>query len=208
MRNGVCMIGKLTAAAMGFALMIGCEREPAGAPSAPAPDAAPAATAPATAPATTAAAPLSAVMNINGNPTIFPAARLRLEEEDGKVVALLYSDDPREALKDSYRGNSFYLRMNLDITDADELAHARWSYEVPSASKREESPYGIFLTGQSVQLRPFKADAAFKPDGDVIVVLIGQFEVIDADRHDDPQPTVVPVEAKLKARLDDLKARR
>ena len=174
---------------LGFA---GCDRSaPVARPPTP-----PAATAPATsAPATTTAA--ISVINVNGHATVFPAARLRLEQQDDRVIALLFSDDPRDALKDNYTGNSFYLRMELDITDPKEIARSEWHYQAPSAAQREDSPYGIYLTGRKVQLQPFDVRARFKLSGAGTTVLIsGQFEVIGeaGDRRD---PQVIPVAAEL-----------
>jgi hypothetical protein len=107
-------------------------------------------------------------MNINGHLTTFPAARLRVESDGQNLVALLYSNDPREALKSNYAGNSFYLRMVLEIDDVAKLNDARWSYTAPSsgAGDREaDSPYGIFLGGRKIALQPFDVKARFKVDG-------------------------------------------
>jgi hypothetical protein len=177
----------------------GCDQPAPSAPTSPPPTST---TAPASAPATTrASARPSATMNVNGTPFVFPPARIRLDEEDGHVVALLYSDDPREALKDNYTGNSFYLRMELDITAPADLAAARWHFAAPSTAQQEDSPYGVFLTGRKIQLQPYKVDAAFKRDGDVTLVLVGQFQLLDSKPEHSP-PRMVVVEAKLSAKLD------
>lgn len=155
-------------------------------------------------PATTAAAKpaLPTVMNINGGRVVFPAARLRLEEEDGHLVAILFSDDPREALKDNYIGNSFYLKMELDVTDAKELAKAQWRYTAPSASQREDSPYGIFLSGRKVQLQPYDVQARFRTNGQVMVLIAGQFHMIDSAVTEPGLPKMITVAAELQPRVD------
>ena len=102
----------------GFLLLVlmiaGCEK------TVPAPVAttSPAATQSATTTVTTRPA---AVISINGHAGVFPPARLRLESDDQHIIATLFSDDPKEALKNNYKGNSFYIRMELDIPDATEL---------------------------------------------------------------------------------------
>ena len=35
----------------------------------------------------------------------FPAAKVRIQKIDGRVIASLYSDDPKDALDDKYRGH-------------------------------------------------------------------------------------------------------
>ena len=179
--------------------LCGCDR------SAPAPVARPttAATAPASS-ALAATAPAVSVININGHSDIFPAARLRLEQEDGRIVALLFSDDPREALKDNYTGNSFYLRMELDVVDPGELSQAQWHFQSHSSSEREDSPYGIFLVGRKTQLQPFDVQARFARDGGTTIVhLAGQFQVIDTKATEKPGlPQVIPVAASLAVRVE------
>ena len=163
-----------------------------------------------TAPATTAAAtepvatqPATSLMNINGHLTVFPPARLRLESDGQNVDALLYSDDPREALKRNYTGNSFYLRMALDITDPEKLADANWNYTAPSAGDREaDSPYGIFLGGRKIALQPFMAGARIKVEGEeTTVLLLGNFQVLDDTPGRGPAQ-VLPVSAELAVQID------
>lgn len=174
---------------------------------------APLTTAPAvtTAPATTAASvidatatqPATSLMNINGHLTVFPPARLRLESDGQNVVALLHSDDPREALKSNYTGNSFYLRMVLDIHDPQKLDDATWNYTAPSGGESEaDSPYGIFLGGRKIALQPFKVSARFKTEGDeTVAVLMGNFTVLDDTPGRGPAQ-VLPVSAELPVKID------
>ena len=115
------------------AAMAACDKPP------PAPQAA--TTLPAKAQATSAAPATrpASLININGVATVFPPARMRLEHDGEHLVALLFSDDPREALKNNYTGNSFYLRMQLDIGDAAELAQTEWRFQAPSRPVRSRS---------------------------------------------------------------------
>jgi hypothetical protein len=206
------MVGRrrVISAAVGLILAVaicGCD-DGTGAP-APGP-VSPVTTAPAaTGPATTAAAiepasqPATSLMNINGHVTVFPPARLRLDSDGQHVIALLYSDDPREALKSNYTGNSFYLRMVLDITDPDKLADATWSYTAPSSGDREaDSPYGVFLGGRKIALQPFKVSGRFKvePDGTTALVM-GNFQVLDDTPGRGPAQ-VLPVSAELPVKID------
>jgi hypothetical protein len=201
------------------ALALGCDdgsRSSKSTPSTPAPATAPAAASAGAAagPATTASAavgvdgvvatqPASSLMNINGHMMTFPPARLRVESDGQNVVALLYSDDPREALKSNYTGNSFYLRMVLDITDPSKLPDASWNYTAPSSSEREaDSPYGIFLGGRKIALQPFKVSARFKTESDTTsALLIGNFQVLD-DAPGRGPAQVLPVSAELPVRID------
>src|SRR5438132_3448936 len=164
----------LAGVTVGLAL-IGCDRSSPAPSSATPPPAATAPVAPAsnavpavitTAPATTTAAatsqPAQSVVNINDRGTLFPPARLRLESDGQHLVALLFTDDPKDALKDSYTGNSFYLRMELDVEKPEQLAEATWHFTAPSSGDREDSPYGIYLGGRKIQLQPFDVRGAFK----------------------------------------------
>ena len=114
------MVVRMVRKACGFSailatalIAIGCERN------------APAPTAATTAPATQ---PAFSLININGHSTVFPPARMRIERDDDHLIAILFSDDPREALNENYTGNSFYLRMNLDINDPAEITATEWRW--------------------------------------------------------------------------------
>ena len=192
-----------------LAVAIGCVEGPAPSHG----PVAPVTTAPATIPAISpsgdaatepaATQPTSSLMNINGHLTTFPPARMRLESDGQHVVALLYSDDPREAIKSNYTGNSFYLRMVLDIEDDAQIASATWKYAAPSAGDREaDSPYGIFLGGRKIALQPFKAGARFKSDGDTLTTLLhGHFQVLDDTPGRGPAQ-VLEVAAELPVSVD------
>jgi hypothetical protein len=146
-------------------LFIGCDRS-AKSPSAPT-AAAPAATAPAghtAIPATTQAStrPTESFMKINGRLMAFPRARLKVEDDGPHLNVLLFSDDPPQAIKDDYNGNSFYLQMVLDVADLKDLHLATWRHQARS-QEREDTPFGIYLSGRKAQLQPYNVNASFSP---------------------------------------------
>jgi hypothetical protein len=193
-------------------LSLGCDRRSASTPATPpaATQAAVATTHP-SAPATTTAAstePTSSFMKINGRIVEFPAARLKINDEGQRLSALLFSNDPPQAIKDDYTGNSFYLNLSLPVKDVEELQVAHWEHRARS-SEREDSPYGIYLSGRKVQLQPYDVHASFAPQSEqhYIVHLSGQFMLWnDADSSGLPQmislaadlPVVIEAEAVKK----------
>jgi hypothetical protein len=119
-------------------------------------------------------------LTIAGKIVPFPPAVLRLEEEDGNVVALVFSDDPKTAIDDGYDGNSYYLRLPLELDDPANLSGARWTYKA-NTSEPEDSPYGVFLEGRRWQLHPDDVRVEFEgsPDGPVTVWIGGTFLAVD-----------------------------
>ena len=141
-------------------------------------------------------------LKIDGNSVRFPAARLRVSKSNDHVVARLYTDDPKAALKDDYQGNGFDLVMRLDtIREPNEIYMAAWQFK---ARSREyvESPYGIFLEGIKYQLQPFDVSAKFV--GDMLLVRIeldGQFLQFDQSDPAAPAKTVY-VKGRLLAPVE------
>jgi hypothetical protein len=192
----------LAVLAIGASLFVGCDKSDESAPKPAAPDPAPAATRPAaTEPATQ---PSPSTLLIDGKPFSFPPAKIRVSKANGHVIARLYTNDPKAALGDDYKGNGFDLMMKLDdITEPTELYTASWQFKSQSADF-VESPYGIFLEGFHYQLQPADASAQFL--GDVIQVrvhLTGKFLQFDqTDAHQPPKAVLVegyllaPVEYK------------
>jgi hypothetical protein len=177
----------------------GCDRRKPAAVAIPAPPA----SAPSTEPADTQ--PSVALIQVNGHSSVFPPARLRVERDGDHLAATLFSDDPREALKDNYAGNSFYLRMDLDISDPAAIEQTIWHYQAPSSSQRADSPYGIFLAGRKTQLQPYNVSARFRREasGAITVFLAGQFEVVDTSGG---PGKMVPVAGELLTRVDRMPA--
>jgi hypothetical protein len=128
----------------------------------------------------------------------FPPARILLRQRDDRVTAVLYSDDPREAIEDSYSGNSFYIETRLEIPDASAIDGAEWTFST-ERQDRAESPSGIFLAGTRVQLQPADVQISFHGQPPTLQVrLSGTFLRFDALAPDAP-PVPVPVAAVIPA---------
>ena len=176
-------------------------------PAAPAPTTQPqtpaaAAPAPTTAPARSqAAVPPPTFMMIDQARTDFPPARLRVSADDGRVIARLFSDDPRDAISDQYTGNSVYFEMELDAAEPKEFASAVWHFTAPSMD-RSETPFGVFLDGRRRQLQPLDVKIDFEPDegeGHTVVNVTGRFMLVHI--QDENQPSrQVSVAARLIAK--------
>jgi len=149
-----------------------------------------------TSPATTQSAAES-LINIDGNLVLFPGAKLRIDEADGKTVARLFSDDPKgAALDENYDGNSFYLQIELDEDDAKDLNGVELTYKAAS-SERDDTPYGIFLEGRRWVLQPADVRVAFEGGSSPLDVrLTGVFLMFDSN-----DPTVKPKRAQVVAKL-------
>jgi hypothetical protein len=130
----------------------------------------------------------------------FPPALLQLRNRDGKLDAVLLSDDPKDAISSSYRGNSFYIQIPAQASDLRDLVSTSWPYKAPS-NERSDSPDGIFLDGNRLELQP--ADISFRLEGEppmMTVWLTGNFQLFDA--HDDKVPArMVPVMGTLSAHV-------
>jgi hypothetical protein len=166
----------------------GCDRLKAQLPTAkaPAPTTAPvpsiAIVAPSTINAVEAAdiTPPGCVMIIDHHPIQFPQALLRIHQTDGHVMALLYSDDPKDALDNSYRGNGFYFQLKLDDVADAKFAQATWIHH-SETSGRAETPYGIFLDGHRRQLQPLDVRIRLLPSatGGMTAEMGGTFLSVD-----------------------------
>ena len=207
--------GFATAVVLGAATLIGCDRggsdsPPGGSDAAPTASASPtgtrsgASTTPSTTQATTQAAAES-LINIDGNLVLFPAARLRIDEADDKVVARLFSDDPKgAALDENYEGNSFYLQVELDPDDAKDLNGVVLTYRA-TTSERDDSPYGIFLEGRRWVLQPDVVKVSFEGTGSPLDVQVsGTFLMFDTN-DETAKPKRAQVAAKLVAAVQPRK---
>ena len=184
-------------------IIVGCDRSPVATPgpsTAPASDptlAAQATTYPATGPASTQ--PRATSMLIDGRLVQFPPAKLVLKSRGG-VHALLFSDDPPDAIRDDYAGNSFYLDIVLDIEAPDQLATTKWIYKAPN-SERSDTVSGIYLDGRKKHLQPFDVVAEFdhEPGRAVKVYLNGQFLLFGADDEPTSPGQLIVVSAEIDA---------
>jgi hypothetical protein len=143
--------------------------------------------------------PPSSVMTIDRHLVQFPQAMLRIHQTDGHIVALLYSDDPKDALNNNYRGNGFYFQLKLDDVTDTKFDQATWIHQ-SQTSERVDTPYGIFLDGHRRQLQPQDVRIRLLPsasDG-MLVEIAGTF--LSVDPQDDlAAPQMVNVWAKLLA---------
>lgn len=135
----------------------------------------------ATEPATTQPA---SQLSIDGLSYPFPAARLRVTKQGRRVVARLYSNDPKAALSDDYKGNSYDLVMDLDdISEPQQVYTSVWQFKARSREYTDSS-HGIFLEGIRYQLEPYNVTAHFL--GDMLLVRVDldgefmQFDQVDA----------------------------
>jgi hypothetical protein len=117
-----------------------------------------------------------------GKSVEFPRARLRLTGKGGhNVVALLYSDDPKEALKGNWAGDRYYFRMPLQISDRRQIDGTQYRM-VADLDGTEESGNGVFLKGDQDHLEPVDLWVIFETQGPRTVASIGGlFKLSDAD---------------------------
>ena len=185
---------------------MGCEQRTT-TPAAPSPATAPATAASAIAPATTQSTsrPVASFMKINGRLTMFPPARLKIEDDGQRLTAMLFSDDPKEALKDDYTGTSFYLQMSLDVPDVKDLPLATWTHKARSA-EREDTPFGIYLNGRKIQLQPDNVTATFTAPDELDITMVhltGQFLLWNnKDATGLPQTAVLSADLPVKVETD------
>ncbi len=174
------------------------------------------------APTTRPVEPTFSLINIGAGPLAmtpiqFPRAMLRLRTTDGKVFAMLYSDDPRGVLTGMVV-NSYYFDMTLpDISDPAELSKAVWHFQSPS-SDRQDSQNGINVTTpedvqrlhpqgdpdakREISLQPMDAYVSFSGTAPLVRVTIrGKFWMYATSPNDvpSPPPQLMDVQAWLLA---------
>lgn len=179
-------------------LMVGCGRgENPPAPPATQPAAA---AAPAPAPASE---PISSTLVIGDETKLFGPAILRLTQNDNKVEARLYSNDPSAVLTGKETVDSYDFDMVLpDISDAADIAQSVWTAKAVS-SQREDTPYGIFLNQQQEILQPMDVAVHFSGQAPhVHVVIEGMFWMYHTTSEEGtlvtPPPTMVRVLGSLE----------
>lgn len=113
---------------------------------------------------------IPAAVEIAGAEYDFPPVQLRLKSQEGRIIALLTSDDPPAAAEPDYTGNSIYMEFPLDIPESRTLAGAHWEGKA-THSEREDEINGLYLKGQQIAIQP--ADVRVDVLGDVSPVKIG-----------------------------------
>jgi hypothetical protein len=191
---------QIVALGLSAGLLAGCARsQPASPTSKPAGNAqvSSATIPPANPPTTAPIVRAPATILINQKPLVFPPAVLQIRNRDGQLMAVLMSDDPKDAINEDYHGNSFYLEMPLELTDEKDLANYVYRYDSPS-SDRTDSPNGIFLDGNRQQLQPATMQVKFIGDETSMQVqLSGEF--LQFNPRDD---SVAPKRVGVMAQLD------
>lgn len=131
----------------------------------------------------------------------FPPAMLRLREQDGQVVARVYSDDPTDVLTGKQTVNSYDFSMTLPrISNSAQIAKAVWITHAKS-SDRVDTPYGIFLRDRQEVLQPMDATVRFRGKAPQVWVMIqGTFWMFHtSDDASTYPPTMVQVRGALLA---------
>lgn len=197
----------LIAILLAAGILCGCDEKKQAMPS-PVPTTTAPATAPATqpvalAPATQPASqPAISQLMIDGQMYNFPDAKVRVGTSGSRILARLYTDDPKAALEDDYKGNHYDIQMKLDdIQSPQQIYMAVWQYKAVS-SEYNDTPFGIFLDGMRYQLQPINVSARFL--GTMLQVHIdleGQFLVFD-DSDKSATPKTVFVKGSLLAPVE------
>ena len=144
------------------------------------------------------------VLMVDDQPREFPAARLVVEQRNGKTVALLMSDDPREAIDDDYTGNSYYLELAFE-EQIDSLRDRVWEYQSLSA-ERVDSPNGLFLEGNRKQAQPVDVKIHFegpRQGRDAVTWISGTFYLFEEapEGARPPPPRLIPVAGRIPVPL-------
>lgn len=117
----------------------------------------------------------------------FPRARLRLTQKgDDKLVALLYSDDPKEAISKDWQGDRYYFRMPLPhVPDAAALDNAPYRMSAPLDGEADETTDGVFLKGDRFHLVPVDLSVRFELQGGLVNLYVGgrfkQYDTTDVE---------------------------
>jgi len=140
-----------------------------------------------------------------GTATQFPPARLRVSgKADEQVTALLFSDDPKEAIDKDWAGDRYYFSMTLQqpVGEDKNLDGLDWFF-IASPSEKEETGNGIFLHGDQFHLEPVQARVHF--DGQaphLLVRIVGEFLQYDTTNPNAP-PKRCQVTGVLAPRVEN-----
>jgi hypothetical protein len=119
----------------------------------------------------------------------FPPARLHISGKvDEPVTALLFSDDPKEAINKDWAGDRYYFSMPLAQLAGDDrqLDGVEWPF-IASTSDKEETGNGIFLHGDQFHLEPVQARVRFEGMAPHLLVrLAGEFLQYDTSNPNAP----------------------
>lgn len=157
----------------------------------------PTASTPTTAPTTRATfARLPVVFMIDKQAIECPAAVLASVSADAPESLMLHSDDPPEAAREGYHGNSFYFDFKVPDLDRDVVLGTVVRLK-PAAVEHDDVADGIMIDGQRLILSPVDATISFEPAGDhMMAKLSGVFQLTDSDK-----PALVPATLNVTARM-------
>jgi hypothetical protein len=135
---------------------------------------------------------------------LFPNGTLRLSRTDDGISAVLYSNDPPEAARKNYHGNSFLFNPppEVRVGELADLTDVHWYYKSAS-SDGEDTPNGIFLDGLRVHLQPADANIYFEGTPPHLTAhIMGQFRKF-SDGDGDGLSTIVVVTGSLPVIVDE-----
>ncbi len=125
----------------------------------------------------------------------FPPAKMVVKTVGERLRVTLFSDDPRDAVRDDYTGNSYFFETIFDVT-IDELPGQEFVFH-NSAVERPEDNTGVFLFGGKQSLHPQEAAIRVEQDEDRWTAYVaGKFSVWD-DNTPNRSTTVVGLRAQL-----------
>jgi hypothetical protein len=145
--------------------------------------------------------PTSSHLMIDGKRISFPAARLVMLADQPTVELLLYSDEPKDALKPGYGGNRYYLPITLDIAGAEKVSSADFYAKAPTM-ERADAPDGIFLDGDRVVLQPYEWRVQFSDNGSWLDIVIGGQFLAFGGREDAGPPRTISVSGVFQTELE------
>lgn len=138
----------------------------------------------------------------------FPRARLRLSTKgEDRLVALFYSDDPKEAIGKDWQGDRYYFRMPMphaaDPAEAGDGAAFRPFRMSAPLGDTEETTNGVFLKGDRYHLEPVDLSVRFEPQagGIVNVYVGGRFKQTDVNDLD-AEPRWFHLQGIVQAAVD------
>jgi hypothetical protein len=149
-------------------------------------------------------APTASMLMVNHGQQWFGPARLRLTSTDGKVLARLYSQDPKDVLSGKETVNAYDIQMSLEISDPSAISNAVWVNRSSSMDRQEHPKVGIFLDTEHEVLQPMDVKVTFIGDGTrVRAVVQGTFAMFHvSEQMPSSAPEVVPVVGVLDAMVD------
>jgi hypothetical protein len=154
-------------------------------------------------------ATLDSAMHVGNAPVMFAPAVLHLIPEDGGTKAILFSDDPDDAMNADWDGNAFYFQMFFEGMTVDEVLGqsglaggiedgpvvAEWVFQ-HEGSERRDTRNGLFLAGGDRTLQPEAGEIIIDAEGARLSVRVaGFFRQFEGDR--DNVGRQVPVRAVL-----------